>query len=138
MRCDPLRHSLARGTLKVERCSVGNVAYRCGQRYSFATHDNVTPATTLTQHLLIRGHVQGVSYRWFMVQAAQQRGVRGWVRNRHDGCVEALVTGPADAVQSLIEWAHQGPPHARVDRVEVTSVPAPSEPFADFAQRETV
>lgn len=138
MRCDPLRHSLARGNLKVDLCSVGNAAYHCGQRYSSAMPDNVTPTTTLTQHLLIRGHVQGVSYRWSMVQAAQQRGVRGWVRNRHDGCVEALVTGSADAVQSLVAWAHQGPPHARVDGVEVTSVPAPSEPFADFAQRETV
>jgi acylphosphatase len=100
--------------------------------------NNITPAIPLTQHLLVRGHVQGVSYRWSMVQAAQQRGVRGWVRNRQDGCVEALVTGPADAVQSLVEWAHQGPPHARVDGVEVTGVPAPSEPLADFTQRETV
>jgi acylphosphatase len=100
--------------------------------------NNATPTIPSTQHLLIRGHVQGVSYRWSMVQAAQQRGVRGWVRNRQDGCVEALVTGPADAVQSLVEWAHQGPPHARVDGVEVTGVPAPSEPLADFTQRETV
>ncbi|MNF17512.1 Acylphosphatase [compost metagenome] len=60
------------------------------------------------------------------------------MRNRHDGCVEAMVTGSVDAVQSLIEWAHQGPPYARVDGVEVTSVPAPSEPLTDFAQRETV
>ncbi|MDP3228743.1 MAG: acylphosphatase [Acidovorax sp.] len=100
--------------------------------------DNITPTITLTQHLLIRGHVQGVSYRWSMVQAAHQRGVQGWVRNRQDGCVEALVTGPADAVQSLVEWAHHGPPHASVDGVEVRNVPAPSDPFADFAQRETV
>lgn len=99
---------------------------------------HITSPITLTQHLLIRGHVQGVSYRWSMVQAAQQRGVRGWVRNRHDGCVEAVVTGLADAVQSLVEWAHQGPAQARVDGVEVSNVSAPSEPFTGFMQRETV
>lgn len=100
--------------------------------------DELTPAITLTQHLLIHGHVQGVSFRWSMVQAAQLRGVRGWVRNRNDGCVEALVTGPAAAVQSLVQWAHQGPRHARVDGVDVRNAAAPSEPFSDFAQRETM
>lgn len=103
-------------------------------------HNSNTPAV-ITQHLIIRGHVQGVGYRWSMVQAAQQRGVQGWVRNRRDGSVEALITGTAEAVQSLIDWAHQGPPHARVDAVDVRSVSAPSgpsEPSSGFVQRETV
>lgn len=73
-----------------------------------------------------------------MVQAAQQHGVQGWVRNRSDGSVEALVTGPTDAVQSLIGWARHGPPHARVDGVEVQAAPGPAEPLAGFVQRETV
>jgi len=94
--------------------------------------------STTTRHLLIRGHVQGVSYRWSMVQAAQQRGLQGWVRNRRDGSVEALATGPAEAVQSLIDWAHQGPPRARVDGVEVDSLAEPAELLAGFVQRETV
>ncbi|MBD9392804.1 acylphosphatase [Acidovorax sp. ACV01] len=94
--------------------------------------------STTTRHLLIRGHVQGVSYRWSMVQAAHQRGLQGWVRNRLDGSVEALATGPAEAVQSLIDWAHQGPPHARVDGVEVGSLAEPAELLAGFVQRETV
>ncbi len=100
-------------------------------------HSSNTPAV-ITQHLIIRGHVQGVGYRWSMVQAAQQRGVQGWVRNCRDGGVEALATGPQDAVQSLIEWAHQGPPHARVDVVEARIVTAPSETSPGFVQRETV
>lgn len=73
-----------------------------------------------------------------MVQAAQERGVQGWVRNRRDGSVEALATGPADAVQSLIDWAHQGPPHARVDGVDVSAVVEAEECLAGFVQRETV
>ncbi|WP_426305764.1 acylphosphatase [Acidovorax facilis] len=99
---------------------------------------NTTPTITITRHLLIRGRVQGVSYRWSMVQAAQQRGVQGWVRNRRDGSVEALATGPVEAVQSLIDWAHQGPAHARVDGVEVCNVSEPAEPRAGFVQRDTV
>lgn len=99
---------------------------------------NDSTLTDLTQHLIVRGLVQGVGYRWSMLQAAQERGVRGWVRNRRDGSVEALVTGPANAVQSLVEWAHHGPPHARVDAVEARSEPAPLEPLVGFVQRETV
>jgi acylphosphatase len=99
---------------------------------------DTTTAATLTRHLLIRGHVQGVGYRWSLVQAALQRGVQGWVRNRRDGSVEALATGPADAVQSLIDWARHGPPQARVDGVEVGAVAEPAEPVAGFVQRETV
>lgn len=99
---------------------------------------NDTTMADLTQHLIIRGRVQGVGYRWSMVQAAQERGVRGWVRNRRDGSVEALVTGPVNAVSSLVEWAHHGPPHARVDSLEIRGEPAPLEPQAGFVQRETM
>ncbi|HEY9024714.1 MAG TPA: acylphosphatase [Burkholderiaceae bacterium] len=75
--------------------------------------------TTTVLHLRIQGLVQGVSYRWNMVQAARRRGVTGWVRNRHDGSVEAMVAGPQDALDELVAWARQGPPGARVDRVDV-------------------
>ena len=82
--------------------------------------------------LRIRGLVQGVGYRWAMAQAAQRLGVTGWVRNRHDGSVEAVVAGPQAAVDELLAWARQGPPGARVDRVDTD--PADGR-FDGFEQR---
>jgi len=96
-----------------------------------------TPAT-ITRLLRITGRVQGVYYRASTVQQAQALALRGWVRNRLDGSVEALVTGPADAVQTLIEWAQRGPAMARVDRVEVQEALGAAEVLDGFEQRETV
>ena len=100
----------------------------------------MTPATApdpITLHLRITGRVQGVGYRWSMAQQAQALGLTGWVRNRRDGSVEALVCGPADAVQALIDWAQRGPAPARVDGVAVTEMEA-GEVLGGFEQRETV
>lgn len=95
-----------------------------------------TPAPTI-RHLRITGRVQGVGYRWSMAQQAQALGVNPWVRNRRDGSVEALATGPAAAVQALIEWAQRGPAMAQVESVAVTEVQG-REALDGFEQRETV
>ena len=68
--------------------------------------------------LRITGRVQGVAYRDWMVRTARAAGVVGWVRNRADGSVEALVAGPSGVVDALIASCRQGPPAARVDNVE--------------------
>ena len=54
-----------------------------------------------------------------MVEQAAGLGVRGWVRNRRDGSVEATVAGEPEAVQQMIDWARRGPPAAAVSRVEL-------------------
>lgn len=87
-----------------------------------------------TQRLLIHGRVQGVWFRESMRSEALRLNVTGWVRNTPDGTVEAVVQGEDAAVDALIEWAHRGPPQARVDRVVVE----PDEslgPFSRFDKR---
>lgn len=91
---------------------------------------------TITLHLSITGLVQGVSYRWSMVQEGRRLSLDGWVRNRRDGCVEAAVSGPEDRVRELVEWARRGPAAARVDDVEVTPWNGLIDP--GFAQLPTV
>ena len=70
--------------------------------------------------LRITGRVQGVGYRAWALQAAGRLGLRGWVRNRADGSVEALVIGDAVAVAAMIEACHDGPFAARVVDVAVS------------------
>jgi acylphosphatase len=83
--------------------------------------DQPLPDGWKTLRLAIRGRVQGVSYRWWTVGEATSRGLNGWVRNRRDGSVEALVSGPAAAVDALVEACRQGPPAARVEAIEITA-----------------
>ena len=70
--------------------------------------------------LRITGRVQGVGYRAWAIVAAERLGVRGWVRNRGDGSVEALVIGSEDAVAAMIEACRNGPLAARVAEVAVS------------------
>ncbi|HJY77718.1 MAG TPA: acylphosphatase [Burkholderiales bacterium] len=75
----------------------------------------------ITRKLRITGRVQGVGFRDALCGEAQARGLAGWVRNRTDGSVEALVQGPPERVAELIAWARRGPPASRVDEVQVVA-----------------
>ncbi len=77
---------------------------------------------TITLSLRIHGRVQGVGFRWSLREKALTLGLSGWVRNRHDGSVEALARGPEAAVSALVEWAKQGPAGAQVLSVETQAV----------------
>ena len=71
----------------------------------------------------MRGAVQGVGYRFSAARAAALRDVSGWVRNRADGTVEAVLEGSQEAVESMVEWCRRGPPGALVADVEVHEEP---------------
>jgi acylphosphatase len=71
-------------------------------------------------HVVVAGRVQGVFFRASCAERARAAGLAGWVRNDPGGRVEAVFEGPADAVQTLIDWCREGPAHARVDGVEVS------------------
>jgi acylphosphatase len=82
----------------------------------------------IARHVLIAGRVQGVGFRDWLVTQAQRRGVHGWVRNRRDGRVEALLHGEDAAVADLLRLCHDGPPHADVTEVAERPTDPPAEP----------
>ncbi|MEJ2175250.1 MAG: acylphosphatase [bacterium] len=92
----------------------------------------------ITRRLRITGTVQGVGFRAALCATAEAHGLDGWVRNRGDGSVEAQVTGAPQAVAALIDWAHRGPPAARVARVQVETIDASEAQTSGFAQRQTL
>lgn len=69
--------------------------------------------------LRIHGKVQGVGFRWNLCNEARRLGASGWVRNRRDGSVEALIQGEPATLSSLMAWCRHGPAAARVDQLEV-------------------
>jgi acylphosphatase len=87
-------------------------------------------------HAVIHGQVQGVWFRGWCVDQASQRGLHGWVRNVHDGTVEAVFAGDDAAVDEMVQLCHEGPPAARVSRVDVDDHPQPVE--AGFHQAPSV
>ncbi|MFO1154877.1 MAG: acylphosphatase [Rhodospirillales bacterium] len=89
-----------------------------------------------TVQVRIEGRVQGVWYRGWTVQQAVRRGLRGWVRNRSDGSVEALFAGPAPVVDAMLDACWQGPPAAQVSRVTPTAAAEPEA--AGFHARATL
>ena len=71
------------------------------------------------RRLVVHGMVQGVGYRWSLSREAGRLGVSGWVRNRADGTVEAVLEGPDEAVDALEAWCRTGPGGAGVSGVDV-------------------
>ena len=82
-------------------------------------HERWTAAAQRSISVRISGRVQGVGYRDWLMRRAQATGVAGWVRNRRDGSVEALMQGPRDACDRLADQCVDGPRSAEVVRVEV-------------------
>ena len=89
----------------------------------------------MSRRVRVFGRVQGVWFRGWTVDEARALGLNGWVRNRRDGTVEMLLSGPEDAVAGMIARARRGPSAARVERVEVEETDETAAP--GFTQRPT-
>ncbi len=72
-------------------------------------------------HVFIHGQVQGVGFRAWTHHQAQLHGLTGWVRNRRDGAVEAVFSGPDDLVEVMLKACHHGPAGSAVEQVEVVN-----------------
>jgi acylphosphatase len=87
----------------------------------------------ITCHLRIAGRVQGVGYRDALRREAVANGVTGWVRNRRDGTVEAVLRGAPGAVDTVIAWARRGPPAARISGIDARSAQGDLDrPYSGF------
>jgi acylphosphatase len=84
---------------------------------------------TMALHVRIRGEVQGVFFRRWIQEEAGKRGLRGWVRNRADGTVEAVFAGEMTTVRAMARACHQGPPKATVR--QVVQIPGEFRPTDD-------
>ena len=92
--------------------------FRMVTRKNRMTVQSTPPPKTL--RLVIHGRVQGVFFRDSMRREAQRLAISGWVRNRTDGAVEAVIQGGSADVDAMLRWAQRGPELARVERVEIT------------------
>jgi acylphosphatase len=90
----------------------------------------------IRRRVVVYGFVQGVFFRETTRRRAEAAGVSGWVRNRPDGAVEAVFEGEPDAVGRLLAFVQEGPPDARVERVE--TVDEEPEGLERFAVRRSV
>lgn len=93
------------------------------------------PGSQKSLHMIMHGKVQGVWFRDSMRREAVRLGIGGWVRNRADGAVEAVVQGEEQAVDAMVLWAHRGPRFAQVTRVEIEPV---SGDYVGFTIEESV
>lgn len=88
-------------------------------------------------HVQAHGRVQGVGYRQSCIEHARAMGLTGWVRNRLDGTVEAVLQGPVDVLNEMSHWLRHSVPGARVDSLDVAVLPEPAERFTQFERRPT-
>lgn len=86
--------------------------------------------------VVIHGRVQGVGFRWWTVNEARNLGLDGWVRNRRDGTVEAVLAGGRAEIEAMIEKCRQGPALARVTDIQISEADVPAE--RGFSSRPTV
>jgi acylphosphatase len=77
----------------------------------------------IRRRVVITGRVQGVFFRDSLRRLAREKGISGWVLNRADGAVEAVLEGPQEAVEEAIAFCRQGPPRARVEAVRSSEEP---------------
>jgi acylphosphatase len=93
---------------------------------------------SVTRRLMVHGLVQGVGFRNYMAYKAAELGISGWVRNRSDGSVEAMVQGPDAAVAAIIECAQRGPRASQVSAVAVSEGIAAEDFGGRFETRQTL
>jgi acylphosphatase len=86
---------------------------------------------TRTVRVRIDGRVQGVGFRYWTEATASRLGLSGWVRNRRDGSVEAVFSGPAETVAEMLDLCRQGPPASRVTRIDIAEQADPPSPGFD-------
>ncbi|XP_022745035.1 uncharacterized protein LOC111295687 isoform X3 [Durio zibethinus] len=99
-------------------------------------NDSSQPSQTKTVRVVIKGRVQGVFYRNWTIENATQLGLKGWVRNRRDGSVEALFSGSPESVQEMEQRCRRGPPAAMVTGLQV--FPSNDDPGTGFERKSTV
>ncbi len=90
---------------------------------------------SMARRLRVQGLVQGVGFRYFVFRRAESHGVKGWVRNRRDGSVEALVWADKTTVDLFLDAIREGPRWGRVDRLDVAAEPAAGETPLSFRIR---
>lgn len=100
--------------------------------------DSTRETSTETRLVRVRGRVQGIGYRHACVRRARALGLTGWVRNRIDGSVEAMLQGAPDRVAQMCDWMRDDVPVALVEEIDVTEVPPPFPQFERFEQHPTV
>ncbi|XP_010684048.2 uncharacterized protein LOC104898648 [Beta vulgaris subsp. vulgaris] len=103
---------------------------------SIDEHAPIVQDSTKTIRCMIKGRVQGVFYRNWTIENATQLGLKGWVRNRRDGSVEALFSGKAVAVDEMLQRCRRGPPEAMVTALEAN--PSDEDPGVGFERKHTV
>jgi acylphosphatase len=98
------------------------------------TEQGEQPASKARLHAIVRGRVQGVSFRYYTVSTAQRLGLVGWVANRWDGSVETVAEGTRKALDQFLAFLHKGPSAAMVESVDAKWHP-PTGEFGSFRVR---